>query len=197
MPALAWFQTFETFPRNDVPFRSGTRCVVSSRFPETEGCCVTECLKKKRLIQILFLDIIHRHIVISKHDVSETGFCLHLQVKRTQIRWQALALSIGPNWIVSTWRQRQNPVSETSCVLHKNRIPMDNVHVLMCIRHKILYFKNRFYLTITGRHIGHITFTIFWDVAMCGPVIRRRFGGLYFLHLQGRIQAKQRVRSRK
>jgi hypothetical protein len=42
---------------------------------------------------ITFLDIIyhpvfylkHRSIYISKHNVSETGFCLHLQVKPTQL----------------------------------------------------------------------------------------------------------------
>jgi hypothetical protein len=28
-----------------------------------------------------------------------------------------LALSTGPNWVGSTWRRRQNPVSETLCVL--------------------------------------------------------------------------------
>jgi hypothetical protein len=46
-----------------------------------------------------------------KHDVSETGFCLRLQV---EVRRQRLALSIGSNWVGSTWRRRQNEVSETS-----------------------------------------------------------------------------------
>jgi hypothetical protein len=31
------------------------------------------------------LDIIHRPIYITKHNVSETGFCLRLQVKSTQL----------------------------------------------------------------------------------------------------------------
>jgi hypothetical protein len=33
----------------------------------------------------MFLDIIHRPLYISKHNVSETGFCLRLQVKPTQL----------------------------------------------------------------------------------------------------------------
>jgi hypothetical protein len=33
----------------------------------------------------MFLDIIHRPVYISKHNVSETGFCLRLQVKPTQL----------------------------------------------------------------------------------------------------------------
>jgi hypothetical protein len=44
------------------------------------------------LVQILFLDIIHRLVVIEirpvyflKHNVSETGICLRLQVKPTQL----------------------------------------------------------------------------------------------------------------
>jgi hypothetical protein len=35
-----------------------------------------------------FLDIIHRSVFYLEHNVSETGFCVHLQVK---------AYSIGPN----------------------------------------------------------------------------------------------------
>jgi hypothetical protein len=33
----------------------------------------------------MFLDIIHRPVYISKHNVSQTGFCLRLQVKPTQL----------------------------------------------------------------------------------------------------------------
>jgi hypothetical protein len=33
----------------------------------------------------MFLDIIHRPVYSAKHDVSETGFCLRLQVKPTQL----------------------------------------------------------------------------------------------------------------
>jgi hypothetical protein len=39
---------------------------------------------------------------------------------------QGLALSIGGNWVGSTWRQRQNSVSETLRVLNYNRMT-DNV----------------------------------------------------------------------
>jgi hypothetical protein len=34
---------------------------------------------------IMFLDIIHRPVYISIHNVSETGFCLRFQVKPTQL----------------------------------------------------------------------------------------------------------------
>jgi hypothetical protein len=34
---------------------------------------------------IVFLDIIHRPVFITKHNVSETGLCLRLQVKPTQL----------------------------------------------------------------------------------------------------------------
>jgi hypothetical protein len=34
---------------------------------------------------IVFLDIIHRPVFIKTRNVSETGFCLHLHVERTQL----------------------------------------------------------------------------------------------------------------
>jgi hypothetical protein len=34
---------------------------------------------------IMFLDVIQRPVYISKQNVSETGFCLRLQVKPTQL----------------------------------------------------------------------------------------------------------------
>jgi hypothetical protein len=50
------------------------------------------------------------------HDVSETGFRLSLQVEPTHLALtQILPLSVGPKWVGSTWRQRQNQLSETSC----------------------------------------------------------------------------------
>jgi hypothetical protein len=62
-------------------------------------------LKCHPLSTVSILDIIHRPVFHFKHDVSETGsLCL----------WR-LALSSGPNWVSSTWRWRQNPVSEMSC----------------------------------------------------------------------------------
>jgi hypothetical protein len=33
----------------------------------------------------MFLDIIHRPVYISEHNISETGFCLPPQVKPTQL----------------------------------------------------------------------------------------------------------------
>jgi hypothetical protein len=55
-------------------------------------------------ITIIILDIIYRPVFYLKHNLSETGFCLHLQLVQR--------LSIGPNWVGTTLRQRQNPVSE-------------------------------------------------------------------------------------
>jgi hypothetical protein len=34
---------------------------------------------------IMFLDVIHSPVYISKHNISETGFCFRLQVKPTQL----------------------------------------------------------------------------------------------------------------
>jgi hypothetical protein len=56
----------------------------------------------------VFLNIIHRPVFIQ--NAQETG----------------LALSSGPNWVESTWRQWQYPVYEMLCVVNKNRM-MDNV----------------------------------------------------------------------
>jgi hypothetical protein len=50
-------------------------------------------MSKKINTNIMFLDIIHRPVSIQKHrpvyfpkyNVSETGFCLRLQVKPTQL----------------------------------------------------------------------------------------------------------------
>jgi hypothetical protein len=62
----------------------------------------------------MFLDIIRRPVFIlkhcpvyiTKHNVSETGFCLRLQVKPIQL---------GRIDRPSPYLGRQNPVSETLC----------------------------------------------------------------------------------
>jgi hypothetical protein len=51
---------------------------------------------------------------------------LQHQHKHSTNRRQGIALSIGHNWVGSTWRRRHNPVSETLCVLNKSRT-MDRV----------------------------------------------------------------------
>jgi hypothetical protein len=69
-------------------------------------------------ITITILDIIHRPVFYLKHDVSETGLCLRIQVEPTQldsVRRQRLVLSVGPNGVGSKWTRGQNPVSETLC----------------------------------------------------------------------------------
>jgi hypothetical protein len=62
----------------------------------------------------MFLGIIHRPVIIlkhrpvyfSKHNVSETEFCLRLEEKH--IQW-------GPIDRASPYLRRWNPVSETLC----------------------------------------------------------------------------------
>jgi hypothetical protein len=70
---------------------------------------------------IMFLDIIHPTVFYLKtHNISETGFCLRLQVKPTQLglidraspylqRWR-LALSIAPKW------RRQSSLRNVVCL---------------------------------------------------------------------------------
>jgi hypothetical protein len=48
---------------------------------------IKECdaIETNACSNIMFLDIIHRPVYITKHNVSETGFCLRLQIKLTQL----------------------------------------------------------------------------------------------------------------
>jgi hypothetical protein len=73
------------------------------------------------------MDIIHCPVFDLKHSISDTEYCLRLQVnlfswdQETQLfsvsgnQQDRLALFIGPNWEISSRRLGQNPVSETSC----------------------------------------------------------------------------------
>jgi hypothetical protein len=63
------------------------------------------------------LDTLISHVLVNLLVVSRVG---------AKVRRQGLALWIGPNRVGSTWRRRQNPVSETFCVLNKKGT-MDNV----------------------------------------------------------------------
>jgi hypothetical protein len=57
----------------------------------SEWSVYTKQARSKRLwrwyinINIMFLDITHRPVFVLKHNVSETGFCLRLQVKPAQL----------------------------------------------------------------------------------------------------------------
>jgi hypothetical protein len=51
----------------------------------------------------MFLDIIHRPVFISKHNVSETAFCLLLQVKLIQLGAIDRVQETGTSYIV--WAQ--------------------------------------------------------------------------------------------
>jgi hypothetical protein len=79
----------------------------------------------------MFLDIIqclvlskNRPVYFSKHNVSETGFCLRLQVKPTQlgpIDRDSPCLRIGPNFT----EDGDRIISETSCFEKETRQFLD------------------------------------------------------------------------
>jgi hypothetical protein len=51
------------------------------------------------------MDIVHYPVFYLKHNVSETAFCLHLQVELTQLAPKdrdRLGLRQGANWVGST-----------------------------------------------------------------------------------------------
>jgi hypothetical protein len=91
-------------------------------------------------INILY--IIHRLVFYLNHNVSETGFCLRLTVnilswalsselvpasgRQQQRQGQGLAMSIGPNWVCTSWRRGQFSLGN---VFKKHRT-MDNVQNL-------------------------------------------------------------------
>jgi hypothetical protein len=59
-----------------------------------------------------------------------------------------LALSIGPNWVGSTWRRKQNPVSETLSFSDKNRTIGNVQKHNNCIRLKWFFFSVRIYESV-------------------------------------------------
>jgi hypothetical protein len=68
-------------------------------------------------ITITILDIIHRLVFYLKYNVSETEFCLRLEVVRTVVRTQLGAIDEASpchRTGSKTSGQRQNPVSKTS-----------------------------------------------------------------------------------
>jgi hypothetical protein len=68
-------------------------------------------------VTITILDTKHRPVFYLKHNVVETGFCPRRQVETESL--SSVCLSIWQNRICSTWRRRQNPVSETLCFKQK------------------------------------------------------------------------------
>jgi hypothetical protein len=78
-------------------------------------------------ITITILDVIHCPVYYLKHGISETGFCVCLQVELTEVdlvdraslylqmgQKQRIAVSVAPILVGSTWSWRQNPVLEMS-----------------------------------------------------------------------------------
>jgi hypothetical protein len=83
-------------------------------------------------IFIAILGITHRSDFYLNHDVSETGYCLRLQVSpaqfdsidRANLCFRAASIYLS-NRVCTTWRPKYNRVSETSCSewnKHKNKI---------------------------------------------------------------------------
>jgi hypothetical protein len=107
VPCLACVQwKFEQTPCSRVPLKEADSRLIRSKI----------LWRWYISTNITFLDINHCLIfnqkpccLFFKTQRFGAGFCLRLQVKPT------LALSIGSNWVGFTWRQRQNPVSETLC----------------------------------------------------------------------------------
>jgi hypothetical protein len=67
---------------------------------------------------------VHKRVTNHPRELRQTLYIL--SCVGTGVRREGLALSIGSNWVGSIWRRRQNPASETLCVLNENRT-MDNV----------------------------------------------------------------------
>jgi hypothetical protein len=63
--------------------RMARRVKLASESVAVEDYCLQVC-DTMTFLQ-MFLDIIHRPVYISKHNVPETGFCLRLQVPPTQL----------------------------------------------------------------------------------------------------------------
>jgi hypothetical protein len=63
-------------------------------------------LFEKQFVTVTILDISHRPVFYLKREVSETGFCLRLQVGPTYL---------GPMYIASFCLLIQNSVFETPC----------------------------------------------------------------------------------
>jgi hypothetical protein len=49
------------------------------------GPVISNVQNNIHVVNIIFLDIIHRPFYLLKHNISETGFCLHVEVKPTQL----------------------------------------------------------------------------------------------------------------
>jgi hypothetical protein len=61
---------------------------------------------------IFFLTLADGCVLLGSYILSYVG---------ADVRRWGLALSIGPNWVGSTWRRRQDPASERLCFLNKTR----------------------------------------------------------------------------
>jgi hypothetical protein len=69
-------------------------------------------------ITVLDIILVHHPVFYLKHDFSENGLCLRPKVEST-LCGDRLPLSVGVNWVGSTWRQRHSPVPETFCFKYK------------------------------------------------------------------------------
>jgi hypothetical protein len=99
----------------------------SSKVPTPKVIIVSESHPNQFMLQILcFWTLPIVLFLLKQTTFRRLWFCLRLHVEPTQLGSVdkarpylsldgGLALYFGPNWIGSTWRRRQNPVSETLC----------------------------------------------------------------------------------
>jgi hypothetical protein len=74
---------------------------------------------KNRNVSIIILEIVHPSVVYLKHDVSETGFCLRLEVIPTQLspidRASIWTSAPTPNRVYNTNTTRTNNTRQKLC----------------------------------------------------------------------------------
>jgi hypothetical protein len=83
---------------------------------------------------IIILELLSFHVFYLKDDVSETGLCVRLQVKSTQLGIIELIYVSGKRQ-GSTWSRRQNQVSETQCFKQKTGNGISRIVKLLLINH--------------------------------------------------------------
>jgi hypothetical protein len=84
------------------------------------------------------LDINHRPVFYLKQNVSETVFCLRLQVELTQLGpTDRSSLCFRPNWVGSCRRRRRDKVFETFCFKYNaGQWLISRIAIVILIHHR-------------------------------------------------------------
>jgi hypothetical protein len=110
------------------------------------GVFIVNIANSNSFWSLTVLVIFYRPVFYLYYNVSENVFRLCLQVKNTQLgpidrasvclRGKRVSLSSRPNWIASTWRRRQNQVSETLYFNQDKRLwIMSRIVIVLLIDH--------------------------------------------------------------